>query len=325
MTAPLAGHHVAVLLGGLSSEREVSLVSGRECADALERLGAKVTRVDAGRDLAQVLTRLKPDVCFNALHGAWGEDGCVQGVLETLGLPYTHCGVLASALAMDKAKSKAVLAAAGVVVPGGGLFNRFDVAAAHVMPPPYVVKPNAEGSSVGVFLVFEGANSPPQEVVAPSWTFGEEVMVEPYIRGLELAVGVMGGKAMTVTEIIPTTGFYDYDAKYVEGGSKHIVPAGIPSQIFENAKIMSEKAHAALGCRGVTRADLRYDDINDVLVLLEVNTQPGMTPTSLVPEQAAAGGVDFDRLVLWITEDAYARGSAGGIASYGETSGEDAR
>ncbi len=325
MTAPLAGHHIAVLLGGLSSEREVSLVSGRECADALERLGATVTRVDAGRDLAQVLARLKPDVCFNALHGAWGEDGCVQGVLETLGLPYTHCGVLASALAMDKAKSKAVLAAAGVVVPGGGLFNRLDVAAAHVMPPPYVVKPNAEGSSVGVFLVFEGANSPPQEVVAPSWTFGDEVMVEPYIRGLELAVGVLGGKAMTVTEIIPATGFYDYDAKYVAGGSQHIVPARIPPHVFEQAKKLSEMAHAALGCRGVTRSDLRYDDINDVLVLLEVNTQPGMTPTSLVPEQAAAGGVDFDQLVLWITEDAYARGSAGGIADRGETSGEDAR
>jgi D-alanine-D-alanine ligase len=325
MTEPLSGRHVAVLLGGLSSEREVSLVSGRECADALERLGAKVSRVDAGRDLAQVLARLKPDVCFNALHGAWGEDGCVQGVLETLGLPYTHCGVLASALAMDKARSKAVLAAAGVVVPGGGLFNRFDVAAAHVMAPPYVVKPNAEGSSVGVFLVFEGANSPPQEVIAPSWTFGEAVMVEPYIRGLELAVGVMDGKAMTVTEIIPATGFYDYDAKYSEGGSEHVVPARIPDHVFENAKKLSEMAHAALGCRGVTRSDLRYDDVNDVLVLLEVNTQPGMTPTSLVPEQAAAGGVDFDRLVLWITEDAYARGSAGGIASHGEISGQGAR
>jgi len=324
MTAPLSGHHVAVLLGGLSSEREVSLVSGRECADALERLGARVSRVDAGRDLAQVLARLKPDVCFNALHGAWGEDGCVQGVLETLGLPYTHCGVLASALAMDKAKSKAVLAAAGVIVPGGGLFNRFEVAAAHVMVPPYVVKPNAEGSSVGVFLIFEGANSPPQAVAAPTWTFGEEVMVEPYIRGLELAVGVMDGKAMTVTEIIPATGFYDYDAKYREGGSRHIVPARIPSHIIEKAKQLSEMSHAALGCRGVTRSDLRYDDVNDVLVLLEVNTQPGMTPTSLVPEQAAAGGVDFDQLVLWITEDAYARGSAGGIASLGETSGENA-
>jgi D-alanine-D-alanine ligase len=314
MTAPLSGHHVAVLMGGLSSEREVSLVSGRECAAALERLGARVSRVDAGRDVAQVLSGLKPDVCFNALHGAWGEDGCVQGVLETLGLPYTHSGVLASALAMDKAKAKAVLAAGGVTVPGGGLFNRFEAAARHVIEPPYVVKPNAEGSSVGVFLVFEGANSPPQEIVAPSWTFGEEVMIEPYIRGLELAVGVMDGRAMTVTEIVPATGFYDYEAKYGEGGSKHIVPARIPPHVAENAKKMSELAHAALGCRGVTRSDLRYDDVNDVLVLLEVNTQPGMTPTSLVPEQAADGGVDFDRLVLWITEDAYARGGAGGIA-----------
>ena len=325
MTAPLSGLHVAVLLGGLSSEREVSLVSGRECADALERLGAKVTRVDAGRDLAQVLGQLKPDVCFNALHGEWGEDGCVQGVLETLGLPYTHCGVLASALAMDKAKSKAVLAAAGVVVPGGGLFNRFAVAAGHVMAPPYVVKPNAEGSSVGVFLVFEGANTPPQDVVAPSWTFGEEVMVEPYIRGMELAVGVMDGRAMAVTEIVSRTGFYDYEAKYSPGGSEHIVPARIPDHVTEKAKKLSELAHAALGCRGVTRSDLRYDDLNDVLVLLEVNTQPGMTPTSLVPEQAAAGGVDFDRLVLWITEDAYARSGAGGIATRGETSGQGAR
>jgi len=321
---PLEGHHVAVLLGGLSSEREVSLVSGRECADALERLGARVSRIDAGRDLAQVLAALKPDVCFNALHGEWGEDGCVQGVLETLAIPYTHCGVLASALAMDKAKAKAVLAAAGVIVPGGGLFNRYDVAAGHVLPPPYVVKPNAEGSSVGVFIVHDGANRPPQEVVAPSWTFGEEVMVEPYIRGMELAVGVMDGKAMTVTEIVSKTAFYDYEAKYGEGGSEHVVPARIPPHVMEKSKKLSEMAHAALGCRGVTRSDLRYDDINDVLVLLEVNTQPGMTPTSLVPEQAAAGGVDFDRLVLWITEDAYARG-AGGIAGSGETSGEGAR
>jgi D-alanine-D-alanine ligase len=323
MTAPLAakplqGRHVAVLLGGLSSEREVSLVSGRECADALERLGAKVSRVDAGRDLAQVLAKLKPDVCFNALHGEWGEDGCVQGVLETLGVRYTHSGVLASALAMDKAKAKAVLAAAGVTVPGGGLFNRFEAAADHVMPPPYVVKPNAEGSSVGVFLVFEGANRPPQEIVAPSWTFGEEVMIEPYIAGKELAVGVMDGKAMTVTDIIPRTGFYDYEAKYSDGGSEHVVPAPIPPHAFEKALKLAEMAHAALGCRGVTRADLRYDDVKDVLVLLEVNTQPGMTPTSLVPEQAASQGVDFDRLVLWITEDAYGGGGSGRLARTGE-------
>ena len=312
MSLPLQGHHVAVLLGGLSSEREVSLVSGAACAKALESLGARVTRVDAGRDLAQVLTALKPDVCFNALHGEWGEDGCVQGVLETLGFPYTHCGVLASALAMDKAKSKAVLAAAGVTVPGGGLYNRHDVARDHVMPPPYVVKPNAEGSSVGVFLVFEGANGPPQDVVAPSWTYGEEVMVEPYIAGMELAVAVMDGKAQTVTEIVPRTGFYDYDAKYAEGGSEHVVPARMPAEDFDRALRLSELAHAALGCRGVTRSDLRYDPVKRLLVLLEVNTQPGMTPTSLVPEQAAHLGTSFDQLVLWIVEDAYARGNAGG-------------
>jgi D-alanine-D-alanine ligase len=325
MALPLSGRHVAVLLGGLSSEREVSLVSGRECADALERLGARVSRVDAGRDLAQVLTRLKPDVCFNALHGEWGEDGCVQGVLETLAIAYTHSGVLASALAMDKAKSKAVLAAAGVIVPGGGLYNRFEAARGHVMAPPYVVKPNAEGSSVGVFIVPEGANAPPQDIVAPSWTYGEEVMIEPFIRGKELAVGVMGGQAMTVTDIVPASGFYDYEAKYGEGGSKHIIPAKLPPQVFEKALKMTEMAHAALGCRGVTRSDLRYDDINDILVLLEVNTQPGMTPTSLVPEQAAQQGVAFDQLVLWITEDAYARGVAGGIADTGETPGQGAR
>jgi D-alanine-D-alanine ligase len=314
MSKPLDGHHVAVLLGGLSPEREVSLVSGAACADALERLGAKVTRVDAGRDLARVLAQLQPDVCFNALHGVWGEDGCVQGVLETIDIPYSHCGVLASALAMDKTKAKAVMAAAGVPVPGGGLFNRQVAARDHVMSPPYVVKPNAEGSSVGVFMVFEGANGPPQELIAPGWTFGEQVLIEPYIRGLELAVAVMEGKALTVTEIVPRTGFYDYEAKYEEGGSSHVVPARIPEAVAAKAKHYAELAHAALGCRGVTRSDLRYDDINEVLVLLEVNTQPGMTPTSLVPEQAAHLGVGFDDLVLWITEDAYARGGAGGRA-----------
>jgi len=310
----IKGKHVAVLMGGLSPERDVSLVSGAACADALERLGAKVSRVDAGRDIADVLTKLKPDVCFNALHGEWGEDGCVQGVLETLGLPYTHSGVLASALAMDKAKAKAVLAAAGVVVPGGGLYNRHEAARQHVMAPPYVVKPNAQGSSVGVFLVFEGANTPPQELAAPGWTFGEEVMIEPYIAGKELAVAVMGDRALTVTEIVPRTGFYDYDAKYADGGSAHVVPAQMPAAAFDRALRMAELAHAALGCQGVTRSDFRYDDVNDVLVLLEVNTQPGMTPTSLVPEQAAHTGVSFDDLVLWITEDAYARGGAGGAA-----------
>ncbi|HLI65977.1 MAG TPA: D-alanine--D-alanine ligase [Caulobacteraceae bacterium] len=312
--AQLTGHHVAVLLGGLSSEREVSLVSGAACAAALRRLDAKVTEIDAGRDLAQVLAALEPDVVFNALHGAWGEDGCVQGVLETLALPYTHCGVLASALAMDKVKAKAVMAAAGVDVPGGGLFSRADVAKGHVMAPPYVVKPNAEGSSVGVFIVQEGANGPPRELAAAGWAFGEAVLVEPYIPGLELAVAVMDGKALTVTEIVPRAGFYDYEAKYGEGGSTHVVPARMPAAAAEKAMRMAELAHAALGCRGVTRADLRYHDVNDNLVLLEVNTQPGMTPTSLVPEQAAHRGVGFDELVGWIVEDAYGRGGARRIA-----------
>jgi D-alanine-D-alanine ligase len=311
MSNRLAGHHVAVLLGGLSPEREVSLVSGAACADALERSGAKVTRIDAGRDLAQVLAALKPDVVFNALHGEWGEDGCVQGVLETLALPYTHCGVLASALAMDKAKAKAVMAAAGVTVPGGGLFDRFEAARDHVMATPYVVKPNAQGSSVGVFLVFEGANSPPQELVAPSWTFGDEVMIEPYIAGLELSVAVMDGRGLAVTEIVPSTGFYDYDAKYADGGSSHVLPARISADATARALRLAEAAHAALGCRGVTRSDFRCDDVNDNLVLLEVNTQPGMTPTSLVPEQAAHLGIGFDELVCWIVEDAYGRGGAG--------------
>ena len=301
---PLEGRHVAVLFGGPSSEREVSLVSGRECADALERQGAKVTRVDAGRDLAEVLARLKPDVVFNILHGSWGEDGCVQGILETLQIPYTHSGVLASALAMDKAKAKAVMRAAGVDVPGGGLFNRFDVARDHVMEPPYIVKPNAEGSSVGVYRVFEGANTPPQEVVSPDWRFGEEVMVEPYVAGKELAVAVLGDRALTVTEIVSTTGWYDYEAKYGEGGSSHVMPAQMPQHAFEAALRQAERAHAALGCRGLTRSDFRYDDLKDVLVLLEVNTQPGMTPTSLAPEQAAHVGLGFDDLVRWIVEDA---------------------
>ena len=302
--------HVAVLMGGISAERDVSLVSGAACADALERLGARVTRVDAGRDLPAILSRLRPDVCFNALHGAWGEDGCVQGVLETIGLAYTHSGVLASALAMDKTKAKAVMAAAGVPVPGGSLFNRFEAGRRHVIEPPYVVKPNAEGSSVGVFRVFAGANSPPQELLSAAWTFGEEVVVEPYIAGLELAVAVMDGRALAVTEIDARTGFYDYEAKYGEGGSVHTVPARIPGEVSEAAMEHARTAHLALGCAGVTRSDLRYDPVNHILVLLEVNTQPGMTPTSLVPEQAAHVGIGFDELVLWITEDGHARGGA---------------
>ena len=308
MTRPFADLHVAVLMGGLSPEREVSLSSGKECADALEGQVARVSRVDAGRDIAEVLKALKPDVALNALHGVWGEDGCVQGVLETLQIPYSHSGVLASALAMDKDKSKAVLRAAGVVVPGGGLFDRFEVARRHVIEPPYVVKPNAEGSSVGVYLVPEGANGPVIQVGEPDWTYGDLVMVEPYIPGRALCVAVLGEptgpRALTVTDITPVKGFYDYEAKYAPGGSIHKLPAEIPAHVFEAALRQAELAHAAMGCRGVSRTDFRYDDINDVLVLLEVNTQPGMTPTSLVPEQAAHGGMDYKDLVRWMVEDA---------------------
>ncbi|WP_339931584.1 D-alanine--D-alanine ligase [uncultured Brevundimonas sp.] len=308
MTRPLADLHVAVLLGGLSSEREVSLSSGKGCAEALEAQGARVTRVDAGRDLAQVLAALKPDVAFNALHGHYGEDGCAQGVLETLGIPYTHSGVLASALAMDKSRSKAVLNAAGVVVPGGGLFDRFEVAKRHVIPPPYVIKPNAEGSSVGVYVVMEGANRPVADLAEDSWTYGEKVMVEPFIAGKELAVTVLGEasgpRALTITDITPTKGFYDYEAKYAPGGSIHVLPAALPSHVFERALRQSELAHTAMGCRGVTRSDFRYDDIKDDLVFLEINTQPGMTPTSLSPEQAAYCGMDYKSLVRWMVEDA---------------------
>lgn len=309
MTRPLSDLHVAVLMGGLSAEREVSLSSGEGCAKALEAQGARVSRVDAGRDLANVLSGLiRPDVVLNCLHGDWGEDGCVQGVLETLGIPYTHSGVLASALAMDKDKSKAVLKAAGLNVPGGGLFDRMEVARRHVIEPPYVVKPNAEGSSVGVYLVRDGGNGFASEVGEPGWTYGEQVMVEPFIPGKELAVTVLGEqagpRALTVTDITPTKGFYDYEAKYAPGGSVHVLPAVLPDHVFEAALRQSEQAHLAMGCRGVSRSDFRYDDVNDVLVLLEVNTQPGMTPTSLVPEQAAHTGMSYEDLVRWMVEDA---------------------
>jgi D-alanine-D-alanine ligase len=309
MNRPLSDLHVAVLMGGLSAERQVSLSSGEECAKALERLGARVSRIDAGRDLANVLGGLiRPDVALNCLHGKWGEDGCVQGVLETLGIPYTHSGVLASALAMDKDKSKAVLKAAGIRVPGGGLFDRREVATRHVIDPPYVVKPNAEGSSVGVYLIREGANDLATDVGAPDWAYGEQVMVEPFIPGKELAVAVLGEptgpRALTVTDITPTKGFYDYEAKYAEGGSVHVLPAALPPHVFEAALRQAELAHAAMGCRGVSRTDFRYDDVKDDLVLLEVNTQPGMTPTSLAPEQAAHVGMSYEDLVRWMVEDA---------------------
>ncbi|MES2859847.1 MAG: D-alanine--D-alanine ligase [Pseudomonadota bacterium] len=308
MSRPLSELHVAVLMGGLSSERDVSLSSGKECADALEAQVARVSRIDAGRDLAQVLAALKPDVVLNALHGEWGEDGCVQGILETLQIPYTHSGVLASALTMDKDKTKSILKAAGISAPGGGLFDRHEVARRHVIDPPYIIKPNAEGSSVGVYLVMAGANGPQSEVGADDWTYGDLVMVEPYIPGKELAVAVIGEatgpRALTVTDITPVKGFYDYEAKYAPGGSVHKLPADLPPHVFEAALRESEQAHTALGCRGVSRSDFRYDDVKDELVLLEVNTQPGMTPTSLAPEQAAYCGMSYRDLVRWMVEDA---------------------
>ncbi len=307
MGGPLEGRHVAVLMGGRSSEREISLSTGAGCVAALERLGARVTPVDVGRDVAEVLARTRPNVALNVLHGGLGESGAVQGVLEVLGVAYTHSGVAASALAMDKERSKVVLRSAGVIVPGGGLFDRAVVAAGHPIPPPYVVKPNAEGSSVGVYLVQPG-DAPCSAVAETSWTYGERVLVEPYVAGKELAVSVIGEtsgpRALCVTDITPAKGFYDYEAKYAPGGSIHQLPAEIPGEISERCLLQAELAHAALGCRGVTRSDFRYDRIKDELVLLEVNTQPGMTPTSLVPEQAAHGGMGYDELVLWIVEDA---------------------
>ncbi len=296
---------VAVLAGGLSPERGVSEVSGRACGAALERLGHEVHSLDPGEaGWIGRLAALAPEAVFNALHGEWGEDGRVQGVLDYLRLPYTHSGVLASALAMDKAKAKAVFAEAGLPLAKGLLLDRRAAAAAHPMEPPYVVKPNAQGSSVGVFIVRSGANRPPQALLDPGWTFGEEVLVEEFIAGQELSVAVMGDRALAVTEIIPSTDFYDYDAKYADGGSRHEIPALLPDEVSAAAKAAAEAAHRLLKCRGVTRSDFRYDPERGRLVLLEINTQPGMTPTSLAPEQAAYCGIPFDALVRWILEDA---------------------
>ncbi len=299
--------HVAVLLGGWSAEREVSLRSGEACAKAAESVGYRVSRVDVGRDIAQVLTALKPDVVLNALHGPFGEDGTIQGLLEILGIPYTHSGVLASALAMDKAQAKIVLAAHGVPVPGGRLVRRADAARAHVLERPYVLKPVREGSSVGVFIVKEDQEHPPQELNRPDWPHGELLLAEPYIPGLELTCAVMGGEALDVIEIQSTVKFYDYEAKYAPGGSVHILPARILPNIYQKVRMLAVRAHEALGCRGISSADFRYDDRTgdeSGLFCLEVNTQPGMTETSLVPELAAHAGHSFGELVRWMVEDA---------------------
>jgi D-alanine-D-alanine ligase len=295
---------VAVLMGGISAEREVSLSSGRMCALALQEAGFEVVEVDAGRDLAQRLAQIAPDVVFNALHGRWGEDGCVQGLLEWLDLPYTHSGVLASALAMDKERCKAVYRAHGLPVAPSLLARREEVRARHVMAPPYVVKPNDEGSSVGVWLVMDENNGPPQLDDA----MPDIVMVEGYAPGRELTVSVLGDRALAVTDII-TDGWYDYDAKYRPGGSRHVVPADLPPQVYEACMAHALVAHRALGCRGLSRTDFRWDEGRglDGLVVLETNTQPGMTPTSLSPEQAAHCGITFPQLCRWLVEDASCR------------------
>lgn len=291
---------VAVLMGGLSAEREVSLSSGRECAKALRVAGYEVIEVDCGPDLPVRLTEIKPDVCFNALHGRWGEDGCVQGLLEWLRIPYTHSGVLASSLAMDKARTKEVYAAAGLPVVQSVLATRDEVEAGHVLPPPYVVKPNNEGSSVGVYIVHPGSNAPRLAATMPA-----RVMVETYAPGREMTCTVMGDRALVVTDII-TSGWYDYEAKYAAGGSRHVLPAEIPAEITAACMDYALRAHRALGCRGVSRTDFRWDEARGLagLILLETNTQPGMTPTSLAPEQAAYCGVSFPELCRWMVEDA---------------------
>ena len=299
--------HVAVLMGGWSSERPVSLSSGSACADALEAGGFRVTRVDVGRDVADVLSKLRPDVAFNALHGPFGEDGCIQGILEVLGIPYTHSGVLASALAMNKPKAKDVMKAAGVPVAESLLMNRFEAAKAHPMAPPYVVKPPAEGSSFGVLIVKEDALTPPQQLYADDWPHGDIVMVEHYVAGRELTCAVRGDEPLDVIDIVTGERFYDYHAKYATGGSKHVLPAQISPIIYQNVQMLALRAHQALGCRGVSRSDFRYDDRpggTGALVCLEVNTQPGMTATSLVPDMAAYAGMDFRALVRWMVEDA---------------------
>lgn len=295
-----ATQHVAVIAGGLSAERGVSVSSGRGCATALREAGFRVTEIDAGRSLVEDLRAHSPDVAFNVLHGRWGEDGCVQGILEWLRIPYTHSGVLSSALAMDKELAKMAYASAGLPVAESRRATRAEIEADHLLPLPYVVKPVIGGSSVGVTVVREAMNGPRVSPDAP-----EPLMVEAYAPGRELTTTVMGDRALTVTDIV-CDGWYDYAAKYEEGGSRHILPADVPAEVFDACLDYALRAHAALGCRGVSRSDFRWDEARGVdgLILLETNTQPGMTPTSLTPEQAAHCGVSFPELVTWMVEDA---------------------
>ena len=304
---------VAVLLGGMSSERDVSLVSGAACAKALREEGFDVVEIDVTHALWEQLGEADPDVIFNALHGDWGEDGRVQGVLDMYGKPYTHSGVMASALAMDKHRAKHVLKSVGITVPDGGLFDRLEVATSHPIATPYVVKPNGQGSSKSVYIVRD-ENSDLREAIASDKDMGDHVVVESYIPGRELTVAVKDGQAICVTEIVAAqskNGWYDYDAKYGEDAAKHECPANLPNYVTDLCMDWAAKAHIALGCRGVSRADFRFNDekctpdnLVNKLVMLEVNTQPGMTPTSLVPEQAAHVGEDFNQLCRWMVEDA---------------------
>jgi D-alanine-D-alanine ligase len=296
---------VAVLHGGFSSEREVSLATGAQVMAALREAGFEVLPVEVTEDLPALISALqaaKPDVVFNALHGPFGEDGCIQGVLDWLKLPYTHSGVRASAMAMDKHAAKAVFAAAGVTLAQHRIVSPDELEAADPLPRPFVVKPVNEGSSVGVEILRDGDNR--RGEIARKWSFGPQVMVEEFIPGRELTVAVMGDEALAVTEIDTGHVFYDYDAKYADGGSRHVIPAKVPENIAQEAKRIAQLAHHALGCRGVSRADLRYDDETGRVVLLEVNTQPGMTRTSLVPEQAAHRGIGFAELCTWMVREA---------------------
>lgn len=297
---------VAVLLGGWSAERDVSLSSGKACTAALERAGFKAVPIDVKREtIVAELQRVRPDVAFNALHGKWGEDGCCAAILETLQIPYTHSGVLASSLAMHKEKSKAIFRAAGVPVAESMLVPIEEVARVHPMTPPYVVKPVAEGSSVGVHIVREGTNTPVTAVLAERAIFGSHAMVERFVPGRELTCAVIGDRALGVIDIVSKgSGWYDYEAKYAPGGSQHILPAQIPADVYRKCQDYALAAHNALGCRGVSRTDFRYDDKSGDLIVLEVNTQPGMTGTSLVPELAAHAGQSYEELVTWMVNDA---------------------
>jgi D-alanine-D-alanine ligase len=298
---------VAVLMGGWSAEREVSLKSGEACSDALRRAGFKVTPIDVKRNIAELLMELRPDVAFNALHGKWGEDGCMSAILETIQVPYTHSGVLASALAMHKEKSKAIFRAAGIPVAESRLVELEYAAATHPLPLPYVLKPVAEGSSVGVHIVDRSSNGPASIILEQRAMYGSHIMAERFIPGKELTCAVMGDVALGVIDIVPAIGFYDYRAKYAEGGSNHILPADVPRDVYRKCQQYALMAHQALGCRGVSRADFRFNDVpgeDGELILLEINTQPGMTGTSLVPELAAHAGHSFEELVTWMVNDA---------------------